>query len=641
MNKFRLPEINSVTIRYFSLYKKAAEIKVDLDKNVFCLVGANGLGKSTFITIINYALTGIVKNPERSFSWYNSITRFYSKSKSFATSYFDGRISEDDIDLAEVELEFKLGEYVYSITRGFFEPDELRSFSKAENDGRPTLTNKHSTPAELEEAYKYNLVIDSGLSEFAQFAFLQSFVLTFDETHQLLFWDSAIMERVLYLFFGLDSDTAKQADKLRKEFSTYDSNIRNIQWQITQARSSLKKMLVDYDSLDKNELTIVEKHKDLLTDVDSISEEIRKANDDIQECDLNIADYSLRISALKAEYDDLFNSTLSSEVPVEKDSEALNIVKRIKAQIFSNEPFQESIKKLIDHFESLKNKSKSNPEEVDFENLKSIDNQLNQLTRKQEEFQKRKKRFLQKEKELTLSLNDQQKKIKEIEEQNEKIFEQLQNSGEIETLKNSFQEQIDRYQESKDENYRKREKAKSELKKLEGKMSKSFTEAETTFIPKFNSFARSFLGLNIEIGLKTTSKGAHLNLRIDDGQRKDSYQLSESQRYFIDIALRMALLQIGTEEANLLIDTPEGSLDIAYESRAGKMIADFSKNSYRSIMTANINSSQLLLELADLCGQESMQIEKMTDWTYLSEVQNDENHKIEGAFSKIEEILNR
>lgn len=68
MKKYSFPILKKVKINHFSLYKKTDYLDIDLSKNVFCLAGANGLGKSTFITIINYALTGIVKNPDRSSS---------------------------------------------------------------------------------------------------------------------------------------------------------------------------------------------------------------------------------------------------------------------------------------------------------------------------------------------------------------------------------------------------------------------------------------------------------------------------------------------------------------------------------------------------------------------------------------------
>lgn len=69
------------------------------------------------------------------------------------------------------------------------------------------------------------------------------------------------------------------------------------------------------------------------------------------------------------------------------------------------------------------------------------------------------------------------------------------------------------------------------------------------------------------------------------------------------------------------------------------MFADFAKESYKVVLTANINSSQLLKELATICKKKGMTIERMTEWTTLSEVQQKENHRIEEAYSELEKIL--
>ncbi|MDV2473047.1 hypothetical protein CMU81_12900 [Elizabethkingia anophelis] len=642
VTKFHFPNIKKIDIENFSLYKKVDEISINIDKDVFCLVGANGLGKSTFITIINYALTGIVKNPERNFSWYKSISGFYTKSKSFAESYFDGRIAEKDYELAQVTIEFDLGDKEYKITRGFFEPDEIRLFERKVKGENTIYLDDDTNSSDLDEQYKTHFIKDSGFSEFAQFVFLQSYVLTFDETHQLLFWDSDIMERVLYLFFGLDSTIAKKADKLRKDYNAYDSNFRNLQWQITQTNRDLKNILNANSSkpLAEEDIKIAEKHKELLENITLLQEELHQVAKEIQECDLNIADLSIKISSLRSEYNEAFNNSMAEETPVEKDEELLRLIKEIKSRIFSDEPVQELIEKLVDYLKEQKRKNNSIDPRKSFEDLTVIDKKLSVEIEKQEEFQNRKNRFSVKDEELYIKVQALNNEIKKIESENENIFNFPNNTDEsIELIKKSFQDTIDRLKEQKEESRVKREAIKEELGKLENEMSKSFLEAEETFIPKFNFFANSFLGLEINIELSSNTKGANLILRVDDNKRSDAFQLSESQRYFIDIALRMALLGIGTEKANLLIDTPEGSLDIAYESRAGKMIADFSDGNFSTVMTANINSSQLLLELAKICGRDRMHIERMTNWTYLSEVQNDANEKIETAFNEIERRL--
>ena len=71
-----LPKIQEIVINEFSLYKLKSEIVLDMNDGVFCLAGANGLGKSTFINILSYALTGIVVDPKKNFSSVNSIPKF-------------------------------------------------------------------------------------------------------------------------------------------------------------------------------------------------------------------------------------------------------------------------------------------------------------------------------------------------------------------------------------------------------------------------------------------------------------------------------------------------------------------------------------------------------------------------------------
>jgi len=256
--------------------------------------------------------------------------------------------------------------------------------------------------------------------------------------------------------------------------------------------------------------------------------------------------------------------------------------------------------------------------------------------------QERKNRLIEEEKSVLVKISEVKEKITQIEKDNSDLIKKL-NRPETEeglsSLINSYKEQIDRYVKQKEENIKKRDQKKKELGPLERKLSLQYNRAESEFIPIFNGYAKSFLGLNIDIQLSITSKAAFFKLDINDSQRKKSHQLSESQRFFIDIALRMALIQLGTHNCTLLVDTPEGSLDIAYESRAGKMFADFSKKDYNLMLTVNINTSQLLLQLAKMCKGSGMHIERMTEWTILSDVQQEEEKFIEDAYLKIEKAL--
>jgi hypothetical protein len=645
MKKFSFPILKKVQIKNFSLYKKADFLDVDLSKNVFCLAGANGLGKSTFITIINFGLTGIVKNPSRKFTSYNSIPAFYNKSKGFAETYFNGRINGEDFDLAEVTLQFSIGENEYTITRGFFEPDELRAFKKTTNGEEVKIPDDLSY-SDLNDCFKTHFTKDVELAEFDQFVFLQFYVFTFDETHQLLFWDESLIERVLYLFFGVDPQKAKQADQLRKDYHRFDSNSRNIQDNIGKTRKELKEIINSLNIIDLNNtanIEIYETHKSLLEKLDDINDKLIRIGEEIKEAELNIADLSLKAASLRSEYENIFNETLNQDTPIEKHPLIIEILHDLKLRIYASSNFDDLIEKLVKIIrdEQRSNSGKTNDEY--FEYLREVDGKLLDLSNKIKEFQKEKDRLIQKENDYTLESNKIASQITDVESENIDLIRSIhktKNDTSIATIIKSYEEQLQRFSEQKDEANKKRNKAKLELEPLEEELNLGYVNAEKEFIPKFNQYAKSFLGLDLNINLAISSKGiASLSIDIDETKRRDSFQLSESQRYFVDIALRMALVELSAKSASLLIDTPEGSLDIAYESRAGKMFADFANDFRKIIMTANINSSQLLLELANICKIERMKLERMTEWTMLSDVQEQESERIETAYSNIEAKL--
>lgn len=646
MKKYYFPVITKIVINNFSLFKKTQVISLDINKNVFCLAGANGLGKSTFINIVNYALTGIVKKADADFAWYKSIPGFYSKSKNFASDYFDGRVWESDRDLAEVTLYFTINSEAYKVTRGFFEPDELRCFEKMVDDKWDNVIENQS-PSEINDEYEARLTKSMGLSEFDQFVFLQIFVFTFDESHQLLFWDTNLMERVLHLFFGVDSSKAILADQLRKDVSKYDSNVRNLQWNITKARNELENIVNQLANNGKNDtssddLRIYDEHKLLTEEIEELSVKLESISDDQCDVETIIADMSLKIFTLRAEYERIFNSMNPDDTPIEKNTEVIDVLNELKLKIFAEEDCESEIKQLISIIEELKQKYAIGDNEELLEELKKIDESLFNLKNEAQSALDRKNRLVEEEKTLSINIVQAKDKIAKIESDNAELIKKLirpkENDG-LSALVDSYKEQIERLVKQKDESRKKREQKKNELDPLERNLSLQYNKAESKFVPIFNGYAKSFLGLNIDIQLLISSKSASFRLDLNDSQRSNSHQLSESQRYFIDIALRMALIELCTHECTLLIDTPEGSLDIAYESRAGKMFADFSKENFKLILTANINTSQLLLQLAKICMNEKMHIERMTDWTILSDVQQQEEAFIEDAYSQLEEAL--
>jgi DNA repair exonuclease SbcCD ATPase subunit len=88
MTEIRLPILEQVEFHGFSLYSNRPSQKVAIRPGVFCLAGANGLGKSTFLGAVGYALTGVVVDPDDRFE---SVEEHYgTTSTTRATTSTDG-----------------------------------------------------------------------------------------------------------------------------------------------------------------------------------------------------------------------------------------------------------------------------------------------------------------------------------------------------------------------------------------------------------------------------------------------------------------------------------------------------------------------------------------------------------------------
>src|SRR6266478_1052810 len=238
IKQLSMPRLSGARLDNFSLYSAKKSIKVTFTKGAFCLAGANGLGKSTFLAAVNFGLTGIVADPNRKFE---SVSEYYDHSLGFAEEFFDGRVEEKDRDRAQISLDFEIGAKVFHLTRGFFEREHLRAFSVGTADGqKDSLDTRRSSPSSRHQIYVRVLPAEIGIDSFEQFVFLQQFVFTFDERRHLLFWDEDVLDQALHLCFGLDPKDADRADTLRREKERADSRVRNLQWDATELRKKVE-----------------------------------------------------------------------------------------------------------------------------------------------------------------------------------------------------------------------------------------------------------------------------------------------------------------------------------------------------------------------------------------------------------------
>jgi DNA repair exonuclease SbcCD ATPase subunit len=638
-----LPKIHESVISDVSLYHLKSEIILDMNDGVFCLAGANGLGKSTFISVFSYALTGIVVDPKKNFGSINSIPKFVKENERFAISYFNGRIDESKRDLAYVSIKFSIGKLSYYIKRNFFDTSGLIEFSRIDKTSGDETIDQTLTSYGLLAQYKEWFASDVGVTSFEQYIFLQLFVLTFDESKKLIFWDDAVMNRVLYLFFGIDPQKADTADELRKKIAKHESNMRNLQWSITQNIRLLNELIST--AVPENSENV----EAIIAELDSKEKELKELYEashsnqaEIKNCELNISNISLKTSNLKKQYDEVFNNLYSVDVPIEKDECIVNILRLISKRILNGEDVTQDFEDLKYRIRHVSEQLKSNAKNSNIALLKSIDENVQKLQNELNELMLKKERLAKEFVQINDSIIQITNFIEKSRTENEQIITQSLKikTADIDKRIEALKSIINKDELKKEEDTKIRDESKIGLSSIEKEIRKNYHNAEKQFLPIFKNYANSFIGLDIDVELKSSNKGIGLVLKVNNTERTERFQLSESQQYFIDIALRFALIEfISSPNAFMLIDTPEGSLDIAYESRAGKMFGDFVQKGFDVLMTANINSSQLLLQMARKCKREKMKIERMTSWTMLSTVQQEEQDVIETAFNNIEEAL--
>lgn len=99
-------------------------------------------------------------------------------------------------------------------------------------------------------------------------------------------------------------------------------------------------------------------------------------------------------------------------------------------------------------------------------------------------------------------------------------------------------------------------------------------------------------------------------------RRTGPEQVSESQREFIDLSFRMALIRVGSKRGGtLVIDAPESSLDAVFSTRAAEVLTRFCEadDNNRLIVTSNLVDGDLIPELLRQASIRSDQDSRIID----------------------------
>lgn len=642
IRKLTFPTINRVRLTHFSLYSLTDCIEFKFDKGIICLAGANGLGKSTFLQVIGYGITGVIPKPAKKFA---SVDDYYRDIRVFTHEYFDGRLLPEDLDIAEIEIEMSLGQKQVTITRGFVESESLRKLTVV--SGGQEKTYLDDSPEQRHVAYEKLLTEETGLQSFRELVFIHSFVLTFDERRHLLFWDPKVLETCLLIFLGVNKDQRATVERLRREVEKSESRVRNLSYDVKQT----KDRLADIERMrsgtkgDKQEIKTYAEFEALNERVKEAAEAITLVENKIRDAKLAIADSAARSSALRTEYNAEFTTRLvgkksSRQHPFVQQAlleqncaicgaTGRSVAEHVKEQVSANRcpfcstdiPAGREDSKMMARLRELDAALSREKRLLDSKSLNVNQLEAERLKRLEE-------------------CNAVEAELEEFEEKNPSLVKRgVKADASFADMRAVYEEQIQSITRQRDEERAQGKKTDHEYRMAQKKLEQQYLDVREKFVPLFNKLANLFLGVDLDISLET-QENVTLVLEIRKTKRRAEYQLSESQRFFIDIALRMAFAQFVSpmdSGAPLYIDTPEGSLDLAYEDQAGQMIVQFAREGHKVLMTANINTSQLLSAIATNSRDCGLGFQRLYRWTEMSEVQE----KQEANFDKILDDLEK
>lgn len=161
------------------------------------------------------------------------------------------------------------------------------------------------------------------------------------------------------------------------------------------------------------------------------------------------------------------------------------------------------------------------------------------------------------------------------------------------------------------------EKKRKGFSKFVDAQNRKMARKSTEIMQSFSEFAGGFLLETVELawspqraklgqtgepiefpGFELDMSGTDFPTKV---RRSGPENVSESQREFIDLAFRMALMRVASDSggSSLIIDAPESSLDAVFVTRAADVLAAYgnSTGGNRLITTSNLVEGDLIPEL--------------------------------------------
>ncbi|MFN9474918.1 AAA family ATPase [Acidovorax sp.] len=610
------PVLQRVKVSNFALYA-GTDAQPGLDHcfvpGVNVIVGINGLGKTTLLTMLLRALSGAVDVPGD-----DELGDKRRRIVPVDRFWFRKRAPDDAVN-AQVTIWFTLGDHHFEVTRSLANLDVV----ELSVDQQPFPASRG---VEMEAAYREQVMTASGLSSFEDFVFLLRYIVFYLEDRRSLVWDAAAQGDVLGILVDELGERRGQYVELFNELLSKDSEYRNVHAVVYKRRKEFNKQTstIEGGQLERLVQLIEERGKDMKALVarknesaqtrDQLREQIENRRQEIHDGRSALA------TQLNSFYESFFPQLDSPARYLLAHFEAgagclvcgtqtPEATERVVAKLYMNtcpvcgSPIEKGHRPTNDPHagEAIEHQRAAiTAAEIDLAAME-------QPLRDAEQDYSSAAAELVSITSQRISLEGQLKALGDnlpnvIERRNELnntllTFEAALNQLEVERI-----ELAGKFRELT-------EAIDQEVRAVSGQIEQAFAKYIRGFLAeqceiKYTPRVRR-LGQRANTDLFTfphfipaLTSGVHRNITT---VREAGQSVSESQKEFIDLAFRMALLEFAAPSAPtmLILETPESSLDSVFVPRAADLLRRFATRSdnareTRLIASSNVNREQMI-----------------------------------------------
>jgi hypothetical protein len=564
------------------------DIAMSLGAGPHIILGGNGLGKTTIVQAIVFGLTGGTEEAIEE-----------NKSLRWDHRYFRGRLNATQLQAASVEVDFALGNSELTVRRGL-KGSQVTGFRTGRS--QKWIENSENSH-EAQVAFDGALQDLGGYQSTQDFSFIVHRLLYLPESRTLLAWDTNAQVRI---FMMLNQDASRESwfNERRDRLKKMDSKKRHIHVALGKARVNLGSLMEFDEQKPEDEESDASFPMVPPPDIAVVVEELRRASkehlvaeDFAHTVRRNLSEVSAVVEGLHEQIESVEASLISSFLSTEERASSLALYKLLQNGVCPacgtvDVELRAVAEKYARERCCLLCGSQT-PQGTDHE-LATLRSQLSEKLKAQRALEESLLRAEAKLSGFRAREDQLQEQVTSVRLQEPVLALTAPNLPDA--TKDQLLAQLKTFQSEEAD-------LESQIYKLQTSLRREFQRFRAQVADRtaqlgelYARYATSFLGLQCEL-TETEESDRLLSLsrfvpKFNGSAREKPETCSEAQRFFLDIAFRMALIDLSStfsgKPGTFVCETPETALDMSYVDNVVQMFHKFSAEGHTVLLTANI-----------------------------------------------------